>query len=200
MANLPTNTKQLSQRVRRKMMLEAVASPCDLTYKASVDQACTAANLEKYTGSLYGRCEWRYVYGSKDFIAWANAQLPGIVPERVESGTAAEQLEAEFYGFRDGLGLAYGTDIRCLETAVGCLEPLELGVWELKTPDIRLFGWFPDVNYFVVHSGAEKRKLPLKRDYAPFIAEIVRFRQSLVSFLPNHIIGGRLSDVISNRS
>jgi hypothetical protein len=184
--------KKLSKRVLRLVAQNSIAKPCELTYKSTTDEGCQKAGLEPYQISLKGRCSWRYLYASARFLSWMTGDMPKITPQFKESDPVKVQLASEFFGFCDGLGLALGSDIRCL-------RPLTLSVWELKTPDIRLFGWFPEKNYFIVHDGAAKANLEKDSDYQPFVDEVVRFRNTLTGFLPTHITEGKMRHVVSNR-
>jgi hypothetical protein len=187
--------KGRSPRVKRLAEQWAVATPHDLTYMSSVVDACKAAGLVAYEPMLRrGKRAWRYVFASAAFVEWVKVDMPAIVPEHSEDGSPCEQFEQEMYGFCSGYALAFGSDTRCL-------EPIRLSVWELKTPDLRMFGWFCAKNYLVLHKGEKKGPEGLERwdDYKPFIDEVVSFRNGLVTNLPQYVVGG-LADVVSNRS
>ena len=128
---------------------------------------------------------------SDRFQKWVQNEMPAIMPRCEDDPSAAIQLEQEFHGFRYGFGLTFGTDTRRL-------EPVDSSVWELKTPDLRIFGWFPAVNYFVAHLGEAKANLTDWDSYKPYVDEVVRFRESLSGFLRAYVTGG-MSNVVSNR-
>jgi hypothetical protein len=182
----------ISKRVRRFAVTKAIAEPSNLTYMSSVHAGCKAVGLDLVEGHLRpGKCAWRYIFVSGKFQEWAQKEMPAIVPRFEDDSSAPIQVEEEFSGFRYGYGLAFGTDARRL-------EPTDFSVWELKTPDVRIFGWFPAMNHFVAHMGEAKANLPDWDDYRPYVDEVVRFRNSLVGFLPTHVTGG-MSNVVSNR-
>ena len=79
------------------------------------------------------------------------------------------------------------------------LHPLMNSVWELRTSDVRIFGWFPRRSTFVAVGGAMKRDLKgdaeRKDPYQPFINEVVTFRAKLMLDNPKSLTG-RLEDVL----
>jgi hypothetical protein len=87
----------------------------------------------------------------------------------------------------------YPTDIRML-------RPHERGVWELKTVDVRIFGWVPMQNYLILHCGGDAEHLheDLTR-YKPYIDNTVAFRESLTQTFPPPVMSREISDVLSNR-
>jgi hypothetical protein len=132
------------------------------------------------------------MFASAQFLAWLRYDMPHIqIKEARDIDPLNIQVEREFFGFAYGHTLSDTLDIRCL-------EPQPKSVWELKTPDLRLFGWFPAKDYFVVHAAKEKEGLTW-RDYGPFVQEVDRFRLSLAQWMPNYVTGG-LWNVVSNRA
>jgi hypothetical protein len=182
-----------SKRVERFVREQGVARPCELTYMSTPDAGCRAAGLEPVEGPLKrGKCAWRYIFVSGRFQAWVTEEMDKIVPPYDESDSPAIQLESEFSGFRNGDGLAYDRDMHTL-------DPRHLWVWELKTPDLRIFGWFPAKNYFVAHLGENKANLVKWDAYKPYVDEVVAYRTGLARHLPDFVEGGS-SHVVSNRT
>ena len=192
MASQGGDSNGYPRRVRRLESQFAIAEPHELTYISSAHGACKAAGLRAYEPKMRrGKCAWRYVFASKVFLEWVNSEMPAITPDHPDNDPPKVQLEAELYGFCCGFALAFGSDVRCL-------EPQRLSVWELKTADLRLFGWFCQKNYLVLHKGERKAKLQKWEDYAPFVDEVNRFRSDLSIHIPIYVVG-RLADVVSNR-
>jgi hypothetical protein len=141
-----------------------------------------------------GRLAWRYVYASDDFLGWMANGLPLIHASDETQASPKAQLDTALTRFCDGVVLAYGRDVRTL-------EPYTKHVWELKSPDLRLFGWFPAKNYLVVHRGGDANHLHGDRErYTPLIDSTAQFRDSLVPPLPGPVRGVRLENVVSNRA
>ncbi len=170
------------------------APPEVLTFDETTHNACLQAGLENYTPTLrFGRRAWRYVYGSKAFVSWLKCVLPTMTASAPSRGTPLSQVDAKLTAFCDGAQLSYGTGIHPL-------DPIANDVWELKTADVRLFGWFPVVNHFVIDVGRDASWLheDLKR-YDQIVVEVSAFRRSLVPTLAGPLGSKRLSDVVSNR-
>ena len=193
MTTLPAPQRRPTTRNRRTPQQRPVARPCDLTYNSSVDSACKSAGFESYESCLDEPTQWRYVYGSSAFINWLSNEVPKVTPSHEENERADIQISMELTNFIDGKCLAYGSDIRCLEL-------IENGVWELKTPDLRIFGWFPHKNYFIAHFGIEKSNLKKFSDYKPYLDIVIKYRASLSVPLSCYIAGAKIQNVVSNRS
>lgn len=178
--------------MRRLAQQKGIAKEHDMTYKSSAHDACKAAGLSKIDVLLPVRQKaWRYVFASPRFIDWLNLCVPKIVLHRSEEDdTLLVQIETEFFSFSRGDYLRDPDDVRRL-------DPQPDGVWELKTPDLRLFGWFPERDHFIVHMAHEKEGMKWK-DYEPLIKEVCEFRAGLTAVLRNYIAGG-LWNVVSNR-
>jgi hypothetical protein len=68
------------------------------------------------------------------------------------------------------------------------LDPLRQHVWELKTPDVRVLGWFAKKRYFVAVCGELKDKIPKAKMYAPYVQSVVNFRENLDLDIPKAVI------------
>src|SRR5215813_2146547 len=77
----------------------------------------------------------RLLYGTPQFIAWLQQILDGAQPPLLLGQTsAAEQLDDLFHSFLRGDKLVFTRQFRAIRAE-------ENAVWELKTPDVRIFGW-----------------------------------------------------------
>jgi hypothetical protein len=72
------------------------------------------------------------------------------------------------------------------------------GVWELKTADVRVFGWFYRKDQFVALIGDEAWRVKKHNLYAGYAGEVVRFRDSLKLNEPSYVKGEDPTNVISN--
>jgi len=89
----------------------------------------------------------RLLYGTPQFIAWLRDVLDGAQPSRQLGHTSiAEQIDDLFYSFLSGEQLIFTKQFRVVRAE-------ENAVWELKTPDIRIFGWFMAKDCFVAVFG-----------------------------------------------
>ncbi|HET6605644.1 MAG TPA: hypothetical protein VFG62_03180 [Rhodopila sp.] len=79
-------------------------------------------------------------------------------------------------------------------------KPYERGVWEFKTVDVRLFGWFPEKDYLILHIGEDAQLLHDDLTlYQPFIDATAGYRDTMPPGLPGPIMSKELDDVVSNR-
>ena len=91
--------------------------------------------------------ELRLLYGTPQFIAWLQEVLDGARPARLLGPTSpAEQIDDLFHSFLSGEHLVFTRQFRVVRAE-------ENAVWELKTPDTRIFGWFMAKDCFVAVFG-----------------------------------------------
>lgn len=91
--------------------------------------------------------DMRLLYGTPDFIDWLGGLAKGEKPKQgLGEATAAEQIDDLFNTFLSGLPLVYMKQFRSIRAEKNA-------VWELKTPDIRIFGWFLKKDCFVAVFG-----------------------------------------------
>ena len=175
-------------------LILATLVPYNAQILESADLACQRAGLELFRQGLREREQiFRRIYVSDNFKNCIKQDLPRF---KVSEGQAslASQLVAEVRGFCRGDGLAVTTDFHCL-------RPERDFVWQLKTADLRLFGWFVVPNWIVLHSIGDANDLHEDWDkYKPFVQEVVNFRSQLPPGLPGPVRGVKSSDVISNRA
>jgi hypothetical protein len=89
----------------------------------------------------------RLLYGTPQFIAWLQDVLGGAQPPRLLGHSSiAEQIDDLFYSFLSGEQLIFTKQFRVIRAE-------ENAVWELKTPDVRIFGWFMAKDCFVAVFG-----------------------------------------------
>jgi hypothetical protein len=165
-----------------------------------MDHLMSSLGIEVYQPEVTSRVVWRRIYLTEDAKSWLANDLKNVGQSETEGPTPAAQVFAELEQFCEGMPLTLTQDVKPL-------RPHEQRVWQLKTPDVRLFGWFVCKDAFVVHSAGDANVLHgeddvRKRDedslYRPYIDEVVRYRASLDSKLAG-ITGLRISDVLSNR-
>ena len=100
-----------------------------------------------------------------------------------------EQAEQILYDFAIGRPLAYGSSYHPL-------DPQASYVWELKTPDIRLFGWFPKRRHLVIVCWELKDNLKKHSEYAPYVKRVTAFRDALDLDEPKAVTGVSRNDVL----
>jgi len=92
---------------------------------------------------LDGKPAWRmFLYTQRFEDEWEN-RLPFFVNE-VPDLPCEAQVEDEIRAFCEGNYYINPRDAHAV-------QPVTLGVWELKTPDVRIYGWFIQKDLFVAH-------------------------------------------------
>src|SRR5690606_34530921 len=78
----------------------------------------------------------RVIYAFPDVIEWLEEILPALEPILDENRQSPlEQMDALLYEFISGEDFSFHYKAKIL-------RPSDKGIWELKTKDIRVFGWF----------------------------------------------------------
>jgi hypothetical protein len=146
--------------------------------------------LHEHDGALEpGEMPVRYVYFSPDFQKWYSTVLPSEPRDRSRREFPFDQVETKFYEFILGRPLVYDHDRKKL-------DPIGHHVWELKTPDVRIFGWFAKKGHFVAVCGEMKNRLLNNKNYDQFVQKCVEFRDSLDLDPPKSISGVKADDVL----
>ena len=164
---------------------------------ATASQLENAGTIHKYDPALDDdEQEWRLLWASSKLKAWVENDLPELSSQwRVETGPL-EQFDALTTVYASGLPLVFEQQFKPFQPRP--IQPLGDGVWYLKTPDLRIFGWFWKRDCFigVVPDTAERvKKYNLYNGYRE---EVIRFRNELDLDEPKFIAGTDPNAVISN--
>jgi hypothetical protein len=104
---------------------------------ATLEYLLATSHLIKHEPDLdHDELPERIICFAPSFTAWLNETLATIGRRQRRQLTPYEQVEQILYEFVIGRPMAYSVDYRKLD------PPILAHVWELKTPDVRLFGWF----------------------------------------------------------
>lgn len=158
----------------------------------------TVIELER-SGALYridpqlgpGRQEFRLIYVSPRVKLWIENDLSSLESTwKIETAPDA-QLDALVEEFCAGDPLWVGWQFKVL-------HPRQHSVWELKTADLRLFGWFTAKDCFVAASADTKDRIETHGLYAGYIGETVQFRDGLNLDAPKFIPGEDPNAVVTD--
>jgi hypothetical protein len=123
-----------------------------------------------------GQFDERKVYAYPECLEWMKAKVPTMVTGRVQSDfTPAEQLIRILMKWITGKPMAYGRMLKDM-------TPRSDEVWEMKTADLRIFGWMYRPKELIVVCGgyADDYKEPTKtKNYADDRREVVAARDAL---------------------
>lgn len=122
-----------------------------------------------------GQFHDRKIYAYPECIEWMR-RVPTMVTGRVASDfTPQEQLVERFRQWMSGQPMEYGRMFHDM-------EPRTDNVWEMKTADLRIFGWMYKPREFIAVRGGytDDYKEPTKaKNYADDRREVVKARDAL---------------------
>ena len=131
--------------------------------------------------------------GSPLLRNWIGVELPDLVPIWNLQVTPLQQLDALIDEFCSGCTLSYGIQFKPITHVGG-------GIWELKTPDLRIFGWFHRKDCFVAYRAENATYVKEHNLYKGLAGEAARFRDKLDLNEPKFVRGDDPNDVVSNYS
>lgn len=123
---------------------------------------------------------------------WIENVLPTLSSTWNIEVSPTEQLVGLVADFASGLELTPGEKFHPI-------RPTDRNVWELKTADLRIFGWFAKKDCFVCVSIENADRLKqMPGLYGGYRDEVVRYRDLLALDEPKCVQGVNIHDVLSN--
>lgn len=141
--------------------------------------------------------EQAYVYALPRAKDQFRDRLPRIVSKWKPKVLAGQQVDELLYAFCSGEDLAHDTqrgnggDFHYLESAVD-------GVWEFKTGDVRIFGWFYKRDVFIISDLDDADKIKRLNLYGPYAEQLQRDREALDLDDPKFLTSRNPYDVVTN--
>ena len=136
--------------------------------------------------------ECREIYGVPRFIKWLDNELRDLGSTWNIEVSPLEQVAACIDEFVSGGWLEMNKRVRQI-------TPVGEGVWELKTADIRIFGWFARRDCFIAALGIPKQTLVDVRGlYDAALRQVVMIRNRLELDEPKFLASTESHDVLSN--
>ena len=141
--------------------------------------------------------DMRCMYASAECRNWLDQELKLLTA--VDSGNLPprQQFVTILRDFITGKSFDYPRDFRRL-------RPIAEDVYELKTPDLRIFGWFPVRDSFVAVTVCSIEDVKTKTQknwnsdlYQPYIDIVIKYRNDLDMDHPKYKQGAEYNDVIS---
>jgi hypothetical protein len=127
--------------------------------------------IEAYEPELRHRQQAnRLLYGRQRVWEWIETNLPQAVSEYGSEISPIEQLDDLFNAYCAGESLVFDRQIKPLHHWGD-------GVWELKTRELRLFGWFCACDVFIACSIDFATRVKQHNLYAGYRDEAIRFRE-----------------------
>ena len=163
-----------------------------LTFMATVLQLAVAEKLLKLDASLEdNEQEWRAIYVLPVMRPRLEKDLPDWVSEWKVEVSPIQQLDALLEIYCSGETLTFGPQFKPI-------RHVKDGIWELKTPDLRIFGWFHIKDCFI--AGAIDLAFNVKSHglYAGYAGVVARYRDQLDLNEPKFVPGENPNDVVTN--
>ena len=133
----------------------------------------------------------RTLDGSPRFVKWFKEVLPTLGATWQIELTPEQQLDDFLAAYAAGEPLMIDRQFKNL-------RPLTHDIWELKTGDLRLIGWFYKKDQFLCDAANTAQIMKDHNLYPGMIAEVVRFRNLLDLDEPKFVPGDDPHAVISN--
>ncbi|MHA3791595.1 hypothetical protein [Sphingomonas sp. YL-JM2C] len=159
---------------------------------ATINELETANQLHKFDAELSWRdMEDRHIYVLPHVVGAMVNDLPSWAPLWLSEIKPHEQVYALLYDYCRGAPLKHQTQFHCLRN-------INQGVWELKTVDVRMFGFFYRKDIFICTDIDQKGNIAAQRSYSRYVAQAVAHRNALNLNPPSHVPGDDPNDVVSN--
>jgi hypothetical protein len=159
---------------------------------ATILELDLAQKLSKLDPGLEaGEREWRWIYGFPQFRARVQNDLPTWKSEWKIEESPNQQFDSLADVFCSGATLTFGNEFHIL-------SPAEKGIWELKTADLRIFGWFWKKDWFIATNLMHASYVKTHDLYHGLVGEAVRLRDTLDLTEPKFVAGEDPNVVVSN--
>ncbi len=114
-------------------------------------------------------------------IRWLRKELPCLQTDGFHDGAPSpkEQAFQIFWAFIVGRPLHHMAGLPNGLKSANRLKPPQDGVWELRTFDLRFFGWFPRKGTFIISCVETKQRCIEHRLYAGYRTQAIRDREEL---------------------
>jgi len=140
--------------------------------------------------------ELRLLYGSNDVISFLQNDLPGLRSFHDASLNPRKEVAALIAEYASGLPIEFDRQIKAFRR--NAFHALQGGVWYFKTPDLRIFGWFPCRDCFIAVYPDTFENVKGKELYEGRRNQVIHFRNQLALDEPKFIPGDDPHAVLSN--
>ena len=159
---------------------------------ATLIELDTTGSLSKFDPALDDdQQEFRVLYASPRLRKWLEEVLPKLRSTWNIEVTPLEQFDALMEAYASGEPLVFQHNFYPISHVSGY-------VWELKTPDLRIFGWFVARDCFVGVAADTTDRIKLHRLYHGYAGEVAHFLENLDLDEPKFIAGDDPNAVVSN--
>lgn len=131
----------------------------------------------------------RLIYAHPRAAAWLENILPGLETDGYVPGALRPEEQADTLFYQFVIGAA------AMQMPPNFLDPKPDGVWELRTHDLRLFGWFWKKGVFILTS-IEQAKRCKDLNLYPGHRDQAKHDRDTIDLDAPKFITGRLEDVL----
>lgn len=135
-----------------------------------------------------GEVAHRTVLATGGFQEWWSKKLPVLPMDLDEYVSPAAQIVVLLSDFVSGIRLEYPDDL-------AEMRPSEKGIWEFRTADVRVFGFFPEKDVFVAVCGDSAKNCHDNGLHEGYKNECVRVCDQVLAL--GRVLGGDINDVIA---
>lgn len=137
---------------------------------------------------------WRRLYATPEFVEWLDTVVPELEQNTLyDDLRPIEQISALFAEYVAGDSFSNDRRFKKLNWTP------DLCVWELKTTDVRIFGWVPERDSFVCCYGDSSDKIKTLDLYGRYMALTRRKMEDVGLDPPICVESSEYSDVISDQ-
>lgn len=160
---------------------------------ATLLELCEKGTLEKIVINLEPNEQtWRCLYGTKEFILWLDETLPYLELKQIGLDiNPLGQIDDIFYQYIAGHNLSLPRKFKKLNRSPDGY------VWEFKTADLRVFGWFAKKDHFVCTYGDLKENILTFDKVGRYMAQTMFIREKIDLDEPKMIASKEYTDVLS---
>ncbi|TIP70341.1 MAG: hypothetical protein E5X53_28270 [Mesorhizobium sp.] len=157
---------------------------------ATLDELVAGKHLIELDGGLDGNeLPQRFLYAFPHALKWLDQTLPALEAELGDGKLSPiEQVDVLFHDFVSDEDFSY------YERSHSML-PTNLGVWEMKTTDVRLFGWFPRKATFIIAECDTAFRCKNHNLYPGYRSSVVR-RRNILDLDEPKFLTGEYDDVL----
>lgn len=137
--------------------------------------------------------EFRVLYASQRLQKWLQEVLPGLGSTWNIELSPLEQLDGFVSVYASGETLTFQHSFYPIAHVSHC-------VWELKTADLRIFGWFHARDCFIGVAADTTDRVKLHKLYHGYAGDVVRYLNALDLDEPKFLAGDDPNVVVSNFS
>jgi len=160
---------------------------------ATPDQLAKQGDLHKLEIHLEpGDLPQQRIFAMPRVTQWLKNQLPALRADGYHDGAMSPKEQA----YEQLRAFVVGDDLSMTAGACGSLKPAKLmhppehGIWELRTFDLRFFGWFWRKSMLIISAADTKARCRDHNLYSGYLDQALRDRETLNLDEPKFLSGG----------